>query len=42
MLQDKIDRMTTLERRPTQIRLDESMLADFEKRVMVAQTQQPV
>ena len=42
MLQDKIDRMTTLERRPTQVRLDEAMLADFQKRIMVAQTQHPV
>ena len=41
-LQDKIDTMTTLERRPTQVRLDETMLEDFQKRVMVAQTQNPV
>jgi NADH-quinone oxidoreductase subunit B len=40
-LQDKIDRMTTLTKRPTQIRLDESMFEDFKSRVMIAQTQNP-
>jgi NADH-quinone oxidoreductase subunit B len=40
-LQDKIDRMTTLTTRPTQIRLDESMFEDFKSRVMIAQTQNP-
>ena len=40
-LQDKIDRMTTLTKRPTHIRLDDSMLEDFKRRVMVGQTQQP-
>jgi NADH-quinone oxidoreductase subunit B len=40
-LQNKIDRMTTLTKRPTHVRLDESMLEDFKRRVMVAQTQQP-
>jgi NADH-quinone oxidoreductase subunit B len=39
-LQDKIDRMTTLERRPTEVRLDESMLEDFKKQVMIAQMKQ--
>ena len=41
-LQDKIDRMTTLEKRPTHVRLDQSMLEDFKRRTMIAQTQQPV
>jgi NADH-quinone oxidoreductase subunit B len=36
-LQDKIDRMTTLTKRPTVVRLDESMLADFKKQVMIGQ-----
>ena len=36
-LQDKIDRMSLLER-PTEVRLEESMLADFQRQVMVAQT----
>ena len=40
-LQDKIDQMSTLVKRPTHVRLDESMLADFQRRVMVAQTQNP-
>jgi NADH-quinone oxidoreductase subunit B len=40
-LQDKIDRMSTLTKRPTHVRLDESMLEDFKRRVMVAQTQKP-
>src|ERR1700758_3714645 len=40
-LQDKIDQMTTLVKRPTEIRLDESMLEQFKKRVMVAQIQNP-
>jgi hypothetical protein len=33
--------MTTLTKRPTHVRLDEGMLEDFKRRVMVAQTQQP-
>lgn len=41
-LQDKIDQMTTLARRPTEVRLDESMLENFKKQVMIAQIQQPV
>jgi NADH-quinone oxidoreductase subunit B len=41
-LQDKIDRMTTLVKRPTEVRLDESMLADFKSRVRIAQTQNPL
>lgn len=32
-LQEKIDRMTTLARRPTRVRLDESMLEDFKRRI---------
>jgi NADH-quinone oxidoreductase subunit B len=34
-LQDKIGQMCTLARRPTQVRLDESMLEDFKLRVRV-------
>jgi NADH-quinone oxidoreductase subunit B len=40
-LQDKIAGMTTLTRRPTEVRLDESMLEDFKRQVMVAQTRNP-
>lgn len=40
-LQDKIDQMSSLIKRPTEVRLDESMLEDFKKRIMVAQTQNP-
>src|SRR5579885_1388228 len=40
-LQDKIDKMTTLVKRPTEVRLDESRLEQFKKRVMVAQVQNP-
>jgi NADH-quinone oxidoreductase subunit B len=36
-LQDKIDQMCTLAKRPTQVRLDESMLEDFRKQVMIGQ-----
>ncbi len=36
-LQDKIDRGTTLVKRPTEVRLEESMLADFKKQVMISQ-----
>ena len=36
-LQDKIDQMSTLVRRPTEVRLDESMLANFEKKAMLGQ-----
>ena len=32
----------SLVRRPTEVRLDESMLEDFRKRVMIAQTPHPV
>jgi NADH-quinone oxidoreductase subunit B len=34
-LQDKIDQMRTLVRRPTQVRLDESLLEDFKRRVRI-------
>jgi NADH-quinone oxidoreductase subunit B len=37
-LQDKIDQMTTLIKRPTEVRLDGSMLEDFKKQVMISQT----
>jgi NADH-quinone oxidoreductase subunit B len=40
-LQDKIDHMCVLAKRPTQVRLDESMLEEFKKQVMVAQIQNP-
>ncbi len=39
-LQDKIDQMSLVER-PTEVRLEESMLADFQRQVMVAQAQNP-
>jgi len=41
-LQDKINEMSTLVRRPTEVRLDASMLEDFKKRVMIAQVPHPV
>jgi NADH-quinone oxidoreductase subunit B len=40
-LQDKIDGMTTLARRPTEVRLSEDMIEDFKRQVMVAQVQRP-
>ncbi len=40
-LQDKIAKMTTLAKRPTDVRLDESMLEDFKQRVRMARTEQP-
>ena len=39
-LQDKIDTMT-LAKKPTEVRLDESMMENFKRHVMVAQTMQP-
>jgi NADH-quinone oxidoreductase subunit B len=36
-LQDKIDQMCTLAKRPTRVRLDESMLEDFKRQVMIGQ-----
>ena len=41
-LQDKIDRMETLVRRPTEVRLEEDMIEEFKKKVMVAQVPHPV
>jgi NADH-quinone oxidoreductase subunit B len=41
-LQDKIDATPNLIKRPTEVRLDESMLEDFKRRVMIAQVQNPV
>jgi len=40
-LQNKIDQMTTLVKRPTEVRLDETMLEDFKRQVMIAQVQNP-
>jgi hypothetical protein len=34
--------MTTLVRRPTEVRLNEAMLEDFKKQVMISQIQNPV
>ena len=39
-LQEKIDTMSLIER-PTEVRLEESMLEDFKSRVMIAQTKNP-
>ena len=39
-LQDKIDTMT-LAKKPTEVRLDETMMENFKRQVMVAQTMQP-
>jgi NADH-quinone oxidoreductase subunit B len=39
-LQDKIDSMS-IAKRPTEVRLNEDMLANFKSQVMVAQTMQP-
>jgi len=39
-LQDKIDQMS-LAKRPTEVRLDASMVENFKRQVMVAQTMQP-
>jgi NADH-quinone oxidoreductase subunit B len=40
-LQDRIDAMTFDGRRPTEVRLQESMLADFQKQVMISRIQTP-
>ena len=40
-LQDKIAGMTTLAKRPTEVRLDESMLEDFKSRVRMVRAQEP-
>jgi NADH-quinone oxidoreductase subunit B len=37
-LQDKIDQETSLVKRPTEVRLDESMLEDFKKQIRIAQS----
>jgi hypothetical protein len=34
--------MTTLVKRPTEVRLDESMLEKFKSQIRIAQTQNPV
>ena len=39
-LQDKIDQMSLVER-PTQVRLEESMLEEFQRSVMISQTKNP-
>jgi NADH-quinone oxidoreductase subunit B len=39
-LQDKIDTMT-LAKKPTEVRLDENMVENFKRQVMIAQTLQP-
>ena len=41
-LQDKINNTDNLVRRPTEVRLDEAMLENFKRQVMVAQIQKPV
>ncbi|MGD0013257.1 MAG: NADH-quinone oxidoreductase subunit NuoB, partial [Bryobacteraceae bacterium] len=40
-LQEKIDTMPNLARRPTEVRLDEAMLEDFKQQVRIAQIRQP-
>jgi NADH-quinone oxidoreductase subunit B len=40
-LQEKIEQETTLVKRPTEVRLDQSMLENFKRQVMVAQITQP-
>jgi NADH-quinone oxidoreductase subunit B len=40
-LQDKIDHMPNLAKRPTGVRLEESMLEDFKQQVRIAQIKQP-
>ncbi len=39
-LQEKIDTMSLVER-PTEVRLEETMLEDFKSRIMIAQTKNP-
>ena len=41
-LQDKIDQTANFGRRPTEVRLDESMLENFKRQVMIAQIANPV
>jgi NADH-quinone oxidoreductase subunit B len=40
-LQEKIDGMSTLVKRPTEVRLEESMLAQFQQQVRIAQISHP-
>ena len=40
-LQDKIDAMSALVKRPTEVRLEESMLAEFQRQVRIAQISNP-
>jgi NADH-quinone oxidoreductase subunit B len=40
-LQDKIDQMTIAKRRPTDVRLDETMLDEFKRNVRIAQSGNP-
>ncbi len=40
-LQEKIDKMSTFAKRPTEVRLDESMLEDFKRRVRIARAENP-
>jgi NADH-quinone oxidoreductase subunit B len=40
-LQEKIDATPNLVKRPTEVRLDETMLEDFKKQVMISQVQRP-
>ncbi len=40
-LQEKIQQTPNLVRKPTYVRLEQSMLEDFKKRVMVAQVREP-
>jgi len=40
-LQDKIDQMSTLVKRPTEVRLTEEMLEDFKQQIMISQVQNP-
>jgi NADH-quinone oxidoreductase subunit B len=39
-LQDKIDTMT-IAKKPTEVRLNEDMVENFKRQVMIAQTLQP-
>jgi NADH-quinone oxidoreductase subunit B len=41
-LQEKIDATPNLVKRPTEVRLDETLLEDFKQRVRIAHIQQPV
>ncbi len=41
-LQDKIDATPNLIKRPTEVRLDESMLEEFKRQIMIGQVQNPV